>query len=132
MRPFLVSTKINFFSLREKVTKRGKKLAVLSLYHFCLKPERARLSPHEFSLVPHKNYAEPRGEIPLHKFSMVCKRAISANSLDYWCVPFCRERKICKPKKCAVVPSKFYSLRIKFQLGEAQEVLVYSRTDKAR
>jgi hypothetical protein len=40
-------------------------------------------------------------------------------------------RVICKLQKCAVVPSNFCEVRAKIKLGEAQEVLVKSRSDKA-
>ena len=38
-----------------------------------------------------QNSAEPRGEIMLHGFSVVCKRAIGANSFYSWNAPFSRK-----------------------------------------
>jgi hypothetical protein len=84
------------------------------------KLERARLSP----LVMFARAAQTFGGTARRKndLRILCKRTVG---------DACPYKQICKSQKCAVVPSKFYEVRIKFPLGEAQEVLIYGRTDRA-
>ena len=64
---------INFFSLREKVTKRGKNLAGLSPCHFCffwklLSPPRAPIL-----FLTNKIYSEPRRIFTVCRFFLYVK-----------------------------------------------------------
>ena len=108
-----------FFIRKKRAVKEAEKRAVLSLCQCVEKLERARLSP----LVMFARAAQTFGGTARRKndLRILCKRTVG---------DACPYKQICKSQKCAVVPSKFYEVRIKFPLGEAKEVWVESRTDQ--